>query len=89
MADHENFDQYEQALKMIATLARRKAKDLVERIDLDVMTPQQCAAALLAEYPEIVRAYGIAAADIARENQGKLRDGQPVTGSIITLPPRR
>ena len=29
------------------------------------------------------------AADIARENEGKLRDGQPVTGSIITLPPRR
>ena len=67
MADRENFEQYEQALRMIATLARRKAKDLVERIDLDVMTPQQCAAALLAEYPEIVRAYGIAAADIARE----------------------
>jgi len=29
------------------------------------------------------------AQDIARENEGKLRDGQPVTGSIITLPPRR
>ena len=29
------------------------------------------------------------AQDIARENAGKLRDGQPVTGSIITLPPRR
>lgn len=29
------------------------------------------------------------AADIARENADKLRDGQPVTGSIITLPPRR
>ena len=28
------------------------------------------------------------AADIARENQDKLRDGQPVTGSILTLPPR-
>ena len=29
------------------------------------------------------------AQDIARENADKLRDGQPVTGSIITLPPRR
>jgi len=29
------------------------------------------------------------AQDIARENQDRLRDGQPVTGSIITLPPRR
>ena len=29
------------------------------------------------------------AQDIARENEGKLRDGQPVTGSILTLPPRR
>ena len=28
------------------------------------------------------------AQEIARENAGKLRDGQPVTGSIITLPPR-
>ena len=28
------------------------------------------------------------AQDIARENADKLRDGQPVTGSIITLPPR-
>ena len=28
------------------------------------------------------------AADIARENRDKLRDGQPVTGSILTLPPR-
>ena len=29
------------------------------------------------------------AQDIARENADRLRDGQPVTGSIITLPPRR
>ena len=29
------------------------------------------------------------AQEIARENADKLRDGQPVTGSIITLPPRR
>ena len=29
------------------------------------------------------------AQDIARENADKLRDGQPVTGSIITLLPRR
>ncbi len=28
------------------------------------------------------------AQEIARENADKLRDGQPVTGSIITLPPR-
>ena len=28
------------------------------------------------------------AQEIARVNEGKLRDGQPVTGSIITLPPR-
>ena len=28
------------------------------------------------------------AQEIARANEGKLRDGQPVTGSILTLPPR-
>ncbi|MBR3318758.1 MAG: hypothetical protein IKG21_13150 [Atopobiaceae bacterium] len=67
MADKELFDQYEHALRTIATLAHDKTSDLVSRIDYDVMTPEQCAAALLAEYPEIVRTYGIAAADIARE----------------------